>query len=72
VFLSGSLDEKLQLWDAVDKVVLSTTETRDVITALAITEDGRQALVGSYRGQCKVYYLKDEVWLLEVYFILWN
>lgn len=60
VFLSGSLDEKLQLWDAVDKVVLSTTETRDVITALAITEDGRQALVGSYRGQCKVYYLKDE------------
>ncbi|GJQ13629.1 hypothetical protein GpartN1_g5420.t1 [Galdieria partita] len=60
VFLSGSLDEKLRLWNVVDKSVLSWTETRDVITAISISEDGKQALVGSCRGQCKVYYLKNE------------
>ncbi|GJD05862.1 WD repeat-containing protein 44 [Galdieria sulphuraria] len=60
VFLSGSLDDKLRLWNAIDKTVLSWTETPDVITACAISEDGKQALVGSYRGQCKVYYLKNE------------
>jgi len=54
-FLSGSLDERIRLWNISSRHVSDYAEVRGLVTACGFTPNGEQALVGTYRGECKVY-----------------
>lgn len=40
-FISGSIDGKVRVWDALDKRVVDWTDTRKIITALSYQPDGK-------------------------------
>ncbi|KAI9740171.1 MAG: hypothetical protein M1834_004749 [Cirrosporium novae-zelandiae] len=55
-FLAGSLDSKLRFWSIVDKEVSFWTHIPgNMITAVALTPDGKTAIAGTYSGQCIFY-----------------
>eukprot|EP00897_Mesotaenium_endlicherianum_P003209 jgi/Mesen1/2916/ME000175S02076 len=55
VFGSGSLDEKLRVWSVPDRAVVGWSHTREMITALSFTPNGKTLVVGSYKGTCRLY-----------------
>ena len=54
-FLSGSLDEKLRIWNIPDHAVADWVDVHEMITSACYSTDGKQAIVGSYRGKCRFY-----------------
>ena len=54
-FLAGSLDSKLRLWSIPDKSVGFWNQVPDMITAVAFTPDGKQAIAGCLSGLCLFY-----------------
>lgn len=40
-FISGSIDGKVRVWDALDKRVVDWADTRKIITALSYQPDGK-------------------------------
>ena len=54
-FLSGSLDEKLRLWNIPDHTVRDWVNVHEMVTAACFSPDGKQAIVGSYKGKCRFY-----------------
>lgn len=54
-FISGSLDAKVRIWSIPDRQVVDWNDLHEMVTAACYTPDGQGALVGSYKGSCRVY-----------------
>ena len=54
-FLSGSLDEKLRIWNIPEHSIADWVNVHEMITSACYSSDGKQAIVGSYRGKCRFY-----------------
>lgn len=54
-FISGSLDAKVRIWSIPDRQVVDWNELHEMVTAACYTPDGQGALVGSYKGSCRLY-----------------
>jgi WD40 repeat protein len=57
LFLSGSIDGKVRLWNVPNATVNSWVDIHDMVTALNFNTDGSKAVVGSMRGKCRFYTL---------------
>ncbi|KAL4554014.1 hypothetical protein LXL04_039873 [Taraxacum kok-saghyz] len=54
-FISGSLDAKVRIWSIPDRQVVDWNDLHEMVTAACYTPDGQAALVGSYKGSCRLY-----------------
>ncbi|CAI0376052.1 unnamed protein product [Linum tenue] len=54
-FISGSLDSKVRIWSIPDRQVVDWNDVHEMVTAACYTPDGQGALVGSYKGGCRLY-----------------
>ncbi|KAG6421331.1 hypothetical protein SASPL_117882 [Salvia splendens] len=54
-FISGSLDAKVRIWSIPDRKVVDWNDLHEMVTAACYTPDGQGALVGSYKGSCRLY-----------------
>ncbi|KAL8141358.1 hypothetical protein V2J09_007379 [Rumex salicifolius] len=54
-FISGSLDAKVRIWSIPEGQVVDWNDMHEMVTAACYTPDGQGALVGSYKGSCRVY-----------------
>ncbi|KAK9268640.1 hypothetical protein L1049_000397 [Liquidambar formosana] len=54
-FISGSLDAKVRIWSIHDRQVVDWNDLHEMVTAACYTPDGQGALVGSYKGSCRLY-----------------
>ncbi|XP_024023070.1 WD repeat-containing protein 44 isoform X1 [Morus notabilis] len=54
-FISGSLDAKVRIWSIPDRQVVDWNDLHEMVTAACYTPDGQGALVGSYKGSCRLY-----------------
>ncbi|GJZ13268.1 WD repeat-containing protein 44 [Tanacetum coccineum] len=54
-FISGSLDSKVRIWSIPDHQVVDWNDLKEMVTAACYTPDGQAALVGSYKGSCRLY-----------------
>jgi WD40 repeat protein len=57
LFLSGSIDGKVRLWNVPESRVTSWQDVHDMVTAVTFSGDGSKAVVGSMRGKCRFYSL---------------
>ena len=55
LFVSGSIDGKVRLWNVPEQRVVSWQDVHDMVTALGYSKDGRRAVVGTMRGKCRFY-----------------
>ncbi|KAF4367131.1 hypothetical protein F8388_006439 [Cannabis sativa] len=58
-FISGSLDAKVRIWNIKDGQVVDWNDLHEMVTAACYTPDGQGALVGSYKGSCRLYNTSD-------------
>ncbi|KAL9145945.1 hypothetical protein ABFS82_13G078400 [Erythranthe guttata] len=58
-FISGSLDAKVRIWSIPDHQVVDWNDLHEMVTAACYTPDGQGALVGSYKGSCRLYNTSD-------------
>nr|XP_043622553.1 WD repeat-containing protein 44 [Erigeron canadensis] len=54
-FISGSLDAKVRIWSIPDRQVVDWNDLHEMVTSACYTPDGQAALVGSYKGSCRLY-----------------
>ncbi|PIA30656.1 hypothetical protein AQUCO_05400035v1, partial [Aquilegia coerulea] len=54
-FISGSLDAKVRIWSIPDRQVVDWNDLHEMVTAASYTPDGQGALVGSYKGSCRLF-----------------
>lgn len=54
-FISGSLDAKVRIWSIPDRQVVDWNDLHEMVTAACYTPDGQAALVGTYKGSCRLY-----------------
>ncbi|KAK8600202.1 hypothetical protein V6N12_050058 [Hibiscus sabdariffa] len=54
-FISGSLDEKVRIWNVTQRRVVDWTDLNEMVTAACYTPDGQGALIGSHKGNCRLY-----------------
>jgi WD40 repeat protein len=55
MFLSGSIDGKVRLWNIPEQRVVSWQDVHEMVTAVAYSQDGRKAVVGTMKGKCRFY-----------------
>ncbi|CAN8259233.1 unnamed protein product [Cochlearia groenlandica] len=58
-FISGSLDAKVRVWSIPDHQVVDWYDLHEMVTSACYTPDGQGALVGSYKGSCRMYNASD-------------
>ncbi|XP_010675627.2 uncharacterized protein LOC104891615 isoform X2 [Beta vulgaris subsp. vulgaris] len=58
-FISGSLDSKVRIWSIPDRRVVDWNDLHEMVTAACYTPDGQAALVGSYKGSCRLYNISE-------------
>lgn len=58
-FISGSLDAKVCVWSIPDRQVVDWYDLHEMVTSACYTPDGQGALVGSYKGSCRLYSASD-------------
>ncbi|EOA29846.1 hypothetical protein CARUB_v10012940mg [Capsella rubella] len=58
-FISGSLDAKVRVWSIPDRQVVDWYDLHEMVTSACYTPDGQAALVGSYKGSCRMYSASD-------------
>ncbi|KAE8707894.1 Protochlorophyllide oxidoreductase A [Hibiscus syriacus] len=58
-FISGSLDAKVRIWSIPDCKVVDWNDLHEMVTAACYMPDGQGALVGSYKGSCRLYNASD-------------
>ncbi|GAA0174575.1 hypothetical protein LIER_27942 [Lithospermum erythrorhizon] len=58
-FISGSLDGKVRVWSIPERQVVDWYDLHEMVTSACYTPDGQGALVGSYKGRCRLYNLSD-------------
>ncbi|CAA7045947.1 unnamed protein product [Microthlaspi erraticum] len=56
---SGSLDAKVRVWSIPDRQVVDWYDLHEMVTSACFTPDGQGALVGSYKGICRMYSASD-------------
>ncbi|KAH7436013.1 hypothetical protein KP509_06G089300 [Ceratopteris richardii] len=54
-FISGSLDGKVRIWSIPEPQVIDWVDVQEMVTAACYTPDGQGAVVGSYKGTCRLY-----------------
>ncbi|KAF5949201.1 hypothetical protein HYC85_015158 [Camellia sinensis] len=54
-FISGSLDAKVYIWSIPDRQVVDWNDLHEMVIVACYTPDGQGALVGSYKGSCRLY-----------------
>lgn len=54
-FISGSIDAKVRIWSIPDRQVVDWSDLHEMVTAASYTPDGQGALVGSYKGSCRLF-----------------
>uniref|UniRef100_A0A7N0SXU1 WD repeat-containing protein 44 n=1 Tax=Kalanchoe fedtschenkoi TaxID=63787 RepID=A0A7N0SXU1_KALFE len=54
-FISGSLDAKVRIWSIPDQRVVDWSDLHEMVTAACYAPDGQGALIGSYKGGCRMY-----------------
>ncbi|KAL4296892.1 hypothetical protein GQ457_12G009660 [Hibiscus cannabinus] len=59
-FISGSLDEKVRIWNVTQRKVVDWTDLNEMVTAACYTPDGQGALIGSHKGNCRLYSTEAE------------
>ncbi|XWS27978.1 hypothetical protein CRYUN_Cryun25bG0026700 [Craigia yunnanensis] len=64
-FISGSLDAKVRIWSIPDHQVVGWNDLHEMVTAACYTPDGQGALVGSYKGSCRLYNTCENKLLLK-------
>lgn len=55
LFVSGSIDGKVRLWNVPEQRVVSWQDVHDMVTAVGYSRDGKRAVVGTMRGKCRFY-----------------
>lgn len=58
-FISGSLDAKVRIWSIQDRQVVDWNDLHEMVTAACYTPDGQGALVGTHKGNCRLYNTSD-------------
>ncbi|KAM1352964.1 hypothetical protein TB2_032204 [Malus domestica] len=58
-FISGSLDAKIRLWNVAVRQVVDWTDLYEMVTAASYTPDGQACIIGSHKGNCRMYNAKD-------------
>ncbi|KAL6277895.1 hypothetical protein ACE6H2_021496 [Prunus campanulata] len=58
-FISGSLDAKIRLWNIPVRQVVDWTDLHEMVTASSFTPDGQACLIGSHKGNCRMYSTED-------------
>uniref|UniRef100_A0A0A9BSK5 WD-repeat protein n=1 Tax=Arundo donax TaxID=35708 RepID=A0A0A9BSK5_ARUDO len=54
-FISGSLDEKVRIWNVQDRKIEDWNDLHEMVTAACYSPDGQVALVGSHKGSCHIF-----------------
>uniref|UniRef100_A0A0D9ZSH6 Anaphase-promoting complex subunit 4 WD40 domain-containing protein n=1 Tax=Oryza glumipatula TaxID=40148 RepID=A0A0D9ZSH6_9ORYZ len=54
-FISGSLDEKVRIWNVHDRKIEDWNDLHEMVTAACYSPDGQVALVGSHKGSCHLF-----------------
>ncbi|MCO5598305.1 hypothetical protein L7F22_052397 [Adiantum nelumboides] len=54
-FISGSLDHKARIWSINNHQVVDWVDVDAMVTAACYTQNGKGAVVGSYKGTCHFY-----------------
>ncbi|KAL6844190.1 hypothetical protein ACP4OV_025863 [Aristida adscensionis] len=54
-FISGSLDEKVRIWNVRDRKIEDWNDLHEMVTAACYSPDGQVALVGSHKGSCHLF-----------------
>lgn len=68
IFLSGSLDNKLSLWNIEQKTSIKTIDTQEFITTVSFTLDGKLAIAGLHSGMCRFF--SSEVIIIIIIIII--
>ncbi|KAG6487363.1 hypothetical protein ZIOFF_055949 [Zingiber officinale] len=55
IFISGSIDGKVRIWEILDNRVIDWVDLRDMVTAVCYQPDGEGFIVGSIKGNCRLY-----------------
>jgi WD repeat-containing protein 44 len=55
LFISGSIDGKVRLWNVPDQRVMSWQDVHEMVTAVGYGRDAARAAVGTMRGKCRFY-----------------
>ncbi|KAI4340080.1 hypothetical protein MLD38_024952 [Melastoma candidum] len=58
-FISGSLDAKIRIWSIPERMVVDWTDLHEMITAVCYTADGQGAIIGTHKGNCRLYSTED-------------
>ncbi|KAK9791592.1 hypothetical protein WJX73_008422 [Symbiochloris irregularis] len=54
-FISGSIDGKVRVWNIPEQKVQDWADVHEMVTAVAWSHNGEQAVVGSMKGKCRFY-----------------
>lgn len=54
-FISGSLDEKVRIWNVHDRKIEDWNDLHEMVTAACYSPDGQVAMVGSHKGSCHLF-----------------
>ncbi|KAL6651621.1 hypothetical protein ACP70R_010546 [Stipagrostis hirtigluma subsp. patula] len=54
-FISGSLDEKVRIWNVRDRKIEDWNDLHEMVTAACYSPDGQVAMVGSHKGSCHLF-----------------
>ena len=55
LFVSGSLDEKLRVWNIRERRVVQYAETGGFVTSASFANHGKTIITGSFSGKCNFY-----------------
>ncbi|TMX01813.1 hypothetical protein EJD97_023554 [Solanum chilense] len=55
LFISGSIDGKIRLWEVHGCRVIDWTDVKEIVTAVCYCPDGKGGVVGSMDGNCRFY-----------------
>lgn len=58
-FISGSLDGKVRVWSIKERQVVDWVDLSEMVTAACYTQNGKGAVVGSYKGTCHFFKTSD-------------
>ncbi|CAL9767773.1 unnamed protein product [Musa acuminata subsp. burmannicoides] len=70
LFISGSIDGKVRIWDILENRVIDWVEIGDMATAVCYRPDGKGFVVGSIKGNCRFYDCSAKTMQLDLQFSL--
>lgn len=59
LFISGSIDGKIRMWNVPDQRVMSWQDVHEMVTAVGYSRSAQRAVVGTMRGKCRFYAAAD-------------